>query len=46
MSTIDVPADILELSPYGPTRSTITRNASQPRRIAQRPKCIGAPAII
>ena len=23
MSTIDVPADILELSPYGPTRSTI-----------------------
>src|SRR5579862_6100871 len=26
MSTIDVPADILELSPYGPTRSTIQGN--------------------
>ena len=23
MSTIDIPADILDLSPYGPTRSTI-----------------------
>src|ERR1700729_3946350 len=33
MSTIDVPADILELSPYAPTRSTITGTPLSPEEL-------------
>ena len=48
MSTVEasIPAEVAELSPYAPTRSTVSGKPLSARRASQRPKLTGAPAII